>query len=61
MYGAYNIFTEKRGPLFRADSVEGHFEVLAELLVQMSHEPLSVPERNCSAFLFLPWTEAKLS
>lgn len=30
--------------------MEGQFKVLSELIVQLSHEPLSVPERNCSAF-----------
>lgn len=33
--------------------MEGQLEVPSELIIQLSHEPLSVPERNCSAF-FLP-------
>lgn len=46
------INTENGASLFRADVMESQFEVPAELIVQLSHEPLSVPERNCSAFFF---------
>lgn len=53
-------FTENGVPLFRTDIMEGQFEILPELIVQLSHEPLSVPERNCSAF-FSPVAQAKLS
>lgn len=53
--------TENGASLLRADIVEGQLEVPAELIVQLSHEPLSVPERNCSAFFFLLAAHAKLS
>lgn len=52
--------TKNRTSLFRTDVMEGQLEVLPELIVQLSHEPLSVPERNCSAF-FSPASQAKLS
>jgi len=46
-------FTENGASLLRTDVMEGQLEVFPELIVQLSHEPLSVPERNCSAFFLL--------
>lgn len=58
--GVLCAFTENGTSFFRTDIMEGQLEVLSELIVQLSHEPLSVPERNCSAF-FSPVFQAKLS
>lgn len=53
-------FTENGASLLRTDVIEGQLEILPELIVQLSHEPLSVPKRNCSAF-FSFVSQAKLS